>query len=330
MTIDTQTLKHAYDLRILVEQDLGPSPVRSGRAHLYKCPFHNEQKGFSLAVWSDGYRCFGKCDLHGDHLDWLTAYRHLSFGEALTVLGAPPPDVVPRQMPQRGRSSEPPDPEWQTAAAAVVDLAEETLWSPEGESALTYLLERGLTTRTIQRARLGYIPGDYRGWRTLHGLDVPCGITIPWFASNDLYTVKVRRAYGHPKYTQIAGGTTAGLFNADSLPPADIVLFCEGEFDALLASQELGNLATAVTLGSAANVIPDRWLLELVTRDRVLVAFDRDAAGAKGAKRLLKHSSRFKALALPAGNDITDYYLRGGDLYTWVAASLSEAVCDAS
>lgn len=59
---DTQHLKERCDLRRLVEQDLGPVPLRGGRAYLWKCPFHNEQKGFSLAVWANGYRCFGACD----------------------------------------------------------------------------------------------------------------------------------------------------------------------------------------------------------------------------------------------------------------------------
>src|SRR5688572_31967253 len=87
--VNTQHLKEHCDLRRLVEQDLEPAPLRGGRAYLWKCPFHNEQKGFSLAVWANGYRCFGACDSSGDALAWLTNYRHLSFNEALHVLGEP-------------------------------------------------------------------------------------------------------------------------------------------------------------------------------------------------------------------------------------------------
>ena len=50
MVVDTQRLKENCNLRRLVEQDLGPAPLRGGRAYLWKCPFHNEHKGFSLAV----------------------------------------------------------------------------------------------------------------------------------------------------------------------------------------------------------------------------------------------------------------------------------------
>ena len=46
--IDTQTLKERYDLRRIVEQDLGPAPVAGRRRCLWKCPFHHERKGYSL------------------------------------------------------------------------------------------------------------------------------------------------------------------------------------------------------------------------------------------------------------------------------------------
>ncbi len=43
-----------------------------------------------------------------------------------------------------------------------MSLAEEMLWSSEGESALKYLLGRGLSIATIRQARLGDVSGDYR------------------------------------------------------------------------------------------------------------------------------------------------------------------------
>jgi DNA primase len=280
-----------------VEQDLGCAPLRGGRAHLWKCPFHHEQKGFSLAVWEDGYRCFGACDTRGDALDWLMNYRHLRFADAVTVLGGQV-DERPR-LPHPGLKSvsEPPEWSWQHRAEAVVSQAEETLWSDAGEPALHYLLGRGLTTRTIREARLGYVPGDYRSWRTIEGMDVPCGITIPWFASSALWAVKVRRAYGTPKYQQIKGGNVNGLYGADGLGQHKAALFCEGEFDVLLARQEAGDLVAPVTLSSATAMLSARWYAELTHCHTILVAYDRDAAGEKGAQRLLSISPRFREIS---------------------------------
>lgn len=147
---DTQHLKEQCDLRRMVEQDLGPAPLRGERAYLWKCPFHNEQKGYSLAVWTDGYRCFGACDTSGDALDWLMNYRRLSFPEAASVLGQRIDDR-PRVKHQCLKSpSEPPEWSWQRRAECVVSQAEETLWSDVGEPALNYLIGRGLATRTIR------------------------------------------------------------------------------------------------------------------------------------------------------------------------------------
>src|SRR5215468_6908932 len=121
--VDTQRLKDGCDLRRLVEQDLGPAPLHGGRAYLWKCPFHHEQKGFSLAVWANGYRCFGRCDTSGDVLDWLQQYRHLTFMDAIRVLGEPLPEGKPLDPMQKMRTNaEPPLWSWQDQAAEVVIL----------------------------------------------------------------------------------------------------------------------------------------------------------------------------------------------------------------
>ena len=77
------------------------------------------------------------------------------------------------------------------------------------------------------------MPGGYRQWRTMAGLRVPCGIVIPWFTGETLWAVKVRRESGQPKYVQISGGSSGGLYRGDALEGAQAVLFTEGEFDAL-------------------------------------------------------------------------------------------------
>ena len=319
---NTQTIKQQIDLRTLVERDLGQPPIRSGRAHLYKCPFHNEQKGFSLAVWSDGYRCFGACDTAGDAFDWLMKFRQLSFAESVLLLDSGHIPLLDTSISRPPLTSEPPGADWQASAKKVVALAEDLLWSSDGEPALNYLLERGLTTNTIRQARLGYISGDYWQWRDIHGLKVPCGITIPWFAHDAIWAVKVRRSAGRQRYVQIAGGSTHGLYNADSLSNKHIAVFCEGEFDTLILQQETGQLVSPVTLGSATNRLSVRWLQELVAHEQILVAYDNDVAGRRGTERLLKTSPRFQSLCLPNGKDINDFYLDGGDVYSWIESKI--------
>ncbi len=320
---DTRTLKAQIDLRRIVEQDLGPAPAHGGRALLWRCPFHNERKGFSLAVWADGYRCFGKCQVQGDVFDWLRDYRGLDFEAALTVLHSEPRTPARPSRPQRFLpQAEPPASAWQLAAWQVVEQAEDWLWSVQGAPDLDYLLQRGLTPETIQAAHLGLVPGSAHQWRTLCGLTVPSGLCIPWITGETLWAVKVRRATGEPKYVQIAGGSSSGLYRGDAVEGAHTVLFCEGEFDALLAHQEAGDLVSAVTLGSASAPLADRWLLDLVAVPLVLVAYDLDQAGAKGAARLKTFSQRVHVVRVPWGKDITEYHLQGGDVFTWLSQEL--------
>jgi len=171
---------------------------------------------------------------------------------------------------------------------------------------------------------LGYIPRDYWDYREIEGLKVPCGITIPWFAYDALWAVKVRRASGEQRYIQIAGGSSHGLYNADSLVGKSSVVFCEGEFDTLILQQEAGKLISSVTLGSATNRLSVRWLSELVSHQHIFVAYDSDTAGKRGTERLLKTSARFQPLSLPDGKDINEYYLHGGDVYSWIQETIQE------
>src|SRR4051812_14248870 len=181
--VDITRLKAQVDCRQLVEADLGQPHGRGGKAWNWRCPFHHEQKGYSLAVWAEGWHCFGACQMSGDAINWLQRCRGMDFAAACRELGASEPanltrrDLRPDRQPGAQALiplSEPPSVEWQTAARRVIEDAEATLWTPEGERALAYLEQtRGLFRTTMQEARLGYIPGDYREWRKLHGLTVP-------------------------------------------------------------------------------------------------------------------------------------------------------------
>ncbi len=85
---DVKALSQGHDLRVIVADDLGAPRYRTREAHLWRCPFHSEQKGYSLAVWRDGWRCFGACQTGGDIISWVQKRQGLSFTEACTALGA--------------------------------------------------------------------------------------------------------------------------------------------------------------------------------------------------------------------------------------------------
>jgi DNA primase len=185
--IDVERIKQNIDCRDLIERDLGKPKHRGRNYSTYKCPLHNEEKGYSFVVYEDHWICFGKCGHGGDAISWLMEYHKLSFQEACERLSSGDlPKLQQPIHPSRNRVpalSEPPDADWRTRAEEIVKQAENELWSDHGKRALHYLKEqRGLTETTILEARLGYIPGDYRDWKAIQGLPVPCGITLPWYA----------------------------------------------------------------------------------------------------------------------------------------------------
>lgn len=333
--IDVEDIKGRIDCREVVERDLGQPKSRNNRYLTYKCPLHHEQKGYSLVVYADHWRCFGKCGRGGDAIAWLQEYHHLSFQEACEQLSSG--DLRQREPVNRFQNektpplSEPPDAGWQRSARTIAALAMDTLWGREGRRAWRYLgTDRGLTEDTILRAGLGYIPGGCREWKTIAGLHVPCGITIPWFAEGGLWGIKVRRAAGEMRYLQVRGSNIKGcLYLVDDVQPGLPVFLTEGEFDALIISQVGRGMACAVSIGSAANKrINSRWFPRLISAPSILVRMDEDQAGAGAASMIAGLSQAMKRVQVPQGKDVNDFYLLAGrqGVLRWIQAMIGEHI----
>ncbi|HZU04872.1 MAG TPA: hypothetical protein VFB73_02780, partial [Chloroflexota bacterium] len=267
-------------------------------------------------VWPNAERPHWRCGLPGrngcgrggDLIQWLIDFGGLGFPEAARAAGKalvdhrpvrpvrPPSPPAPRLPPD----TDPPPPAWQARARAIAARAAEVLWSPDGAAALRYLREeRGLSDATIQAAGLGYVPVEvydppYKWGLTGKRVYVPPGITIPVEAHGALWALKVRRLDGSiPRYIQPRDGKVA-LYGADQLQGRALCVLTEGEFDALLLRQEAGDLVDVATLGSATALPTPRWAWALRHAGVWLVAYDRDAAGAKGGARMAALSRRVR------------------------------------
>ena len=91
-----------------------------------------------------------------------------------------------------------------------------------------------------------------------------------------------------------------------------------GEFDALLLWQEAGDLVGVATLGSCSRGISARALRYLLGCPRLLVVYDVDAEGEKGAERLGQVSPRMQRIRPPVGKDATAFWQAGGRVRDWV------------
>ena len=246
----------------------------------------------------------------------------------------------------------PPATDWQTGARAAWERSVRYLWSNvrDAQEALTYLHARGLSDETIHHFGLGFNPrwtnttiqeADTSG--KLKALKLAPGIIIPCFVDGVLCYLKVRCIVGNladalqrppevlrerdeqtgkvtrrlsPKYLQLRSGKLGTLFNADALDTGKTIVITEGEFDAMLAQQQLGEEVAVVTVGSASNGIPARWQPMLKNAHLILIP-DADNAGQGFGVRLYELFGDHLQLAhipLGMGKDVTDFVQGGGAL----------------
>jgi KaiC/GvpD/RAD55 family RecA-like ATPase/5S rRNA maturation endonuclease (ribonuclease M5) len=160
------------------------------------------------------------------------------------------------------------------------DLAEEcveSLWSEEGEAALAYLqIERGFTEDTLRAWDIGFCEAGGRDWITIPLRDEACRV------------VNIRfRSVGDPdgkKQYRVCRGRPLPLFGAHTLAADSThpVVVTEGELD-VLALWQYGFRDNIVTGTSGAASWKDEWLDLLEFYDDLVLCYDDDQAGEKGA-----------------------------------------------
>lgn len=281
-----------------------------------------------------------RCERHGDDIAFLRERDGLSFSQACSRARGPlalthhrpaPPALQP--IAKHTPVVEPPVLDWQRNGQAFVQACQECLWSAGGSRALLYLKEqRCLSEETIRAWGLGYHGIDEWSEAADWGLPrqneqrnlwLPRGIVIPCVLGGELWSIKVRRHAGDlgGKYVHVRGSVSA-LFGADTARleghPRSAVVLTEGEFDAMLLYQEASGLAGVATLGGASTRLSVRWLWVLRDARHILVAYDLDDAGGRGAASAISCSQRM-SLARPIGaKDLTDMHRAGGDLSSWL------------
>lgn len=291
----------------------GPCPWCGGRDRLHvkaKSGLWRCRQCGDPDHWEDAVSYVMRRDSTGfrEAIDWL---RDLVSGhpewQHRDVDSVPPPYPVA------------PDREWQESALAIVDRCAQTLWSPSGRGPLEYLHGRGLTEDTIRTWSLGCTLTDGE----IEGFWVPQGITIPWAISGTLWHVKIRRTaeQARYRYTSIKGGTPV-LYAADTLAVSACAVLCEGELDTLLLWQEVGWLVGTASLGSASaqlNLVAAEAIRHC---EKVLLAYDADEAGDRGAYALGRRYPLMRPIRVPSGKDVGEFFVSGGDIQGWLTPYL--------
>lgn len=116
------------------------------------------------------------------------------------------------------------------------------------------------------------------------------------------------------KYTYAKGAHTA-LYGAEQLTNTEVPeirYICEGELDSLVLRGH--GLEAFSTTGGAGSFDP-AWLAMLSKRSIYCIVYDADIAGYKGAltvyRQLATNGYRVHIGLLPAGKDVTDFFVAG-------------------
>jgi DNA primase len=133
------------------------SVQRKGRDYWACCPFHNE-KTPSFQIRSDHqfYKCYG-CSKSGNIFTFMMEYEKMTFPESIEFLAEKagleiPEQVVDKEYKERKQGTE----KIYSINKEAAKFYFQNLTKKEGETGLTYLLNRGISWDTIQTFGMGY------------------------------------------------------------------------------------------------------------------------------------------------------------------------------
>ena len=307
------------------------------------CPFHDDHSPSMRVTPGKGlWRCMS-CGATGNVIQFVQRFDGVSFRHAYELLkgggaaafsGAPTCQPMKKATIPRLPSPVKPDMDDQAALRQVLDYYHERL--RENPPALAYLKKRGIAAEAIDAFRLGFVDRTL-GLRLPHnnrkegaairerlsrlGILRDTGhehlrgrVVFPVIAeSGEIGTVYGRAIDDGGKHDRhlFLPGAQRGIWNAAALRSPEVIL-TEGIIDAL-SFWSAG--FRHVTTGYSAKAVPDELLGALIAAkvQRVLIAYDRDEAGERGAAetaaQLSAHGIECARVLFPHGQDANAYAL---------------------
>lgn len=316
------------DIVHLIESDLGPPKKKSGRWWFWECPFHpDKHPSLGVSMVEGNWHCF-QCGAGGDARAWLWKYRRIK-----TYQGDK--GLIRTNTPNIEKPVCPPNEVWQARAMSCIHKWSTNLWSTQCKEIRKYLHERGLNEETLQKNHIGFNPINsfepLEKWGLIPATPeeskvfMPAGICIPWIVEGQAWKINFRRFGSTPKYLQIKGSQSS-VFGLENLREHTTAFIVEGEFDAMLLEQEVGDLVGVCTLGSASSRhLSSDWLSYFLGYQRIYLMGDNDKAGCDWSEALLGLSRRLKWIQVPEGaKDISEFWLTTGNLHGWVKKILDD------
>jgi len=170
------------------------------------------------------------------------------------------------------------------------------------KKALKYLFGRGINIESIKRFKLGVVLSKSQWW-----------ISIPAFKGEVPVFIKYRKLPPDErsdleKCEREVGGESI-LFNYNCIDGNNELYITEGELDAITLIQQGYENVVGTTVG--AGTLKSDWYDQLILKDKLILAFDSDAAGQKSAREVWATRlgiSKCWNLEYPPGEDTNSYF----------------------
>ena len=341
---EIERLKSEISVERLVEAS-GIELKKSGKDWLGKCPFHEDDTA-SLVVTpaKNLWHCFG-CGVGGGPIDWVMKRQGVSFRHAVELLreGVTPLAAEGGVKHSTVRALPAPvafDADDQALLNQTVAYYHERLLATT--EAQAYLVARGLAhPELVAHFKLGVadrtlglrLPdkqrkagADIRSRLTKIGLYRDSGhehfngsLVVPVFdaAGNvvEVYGRKLRGDLhaGTPKHLYLPAHDGRGVFNLGALQASREIILCEALLDAL-SFWCAGYRNVTSSYGTEGFTADHAAAFKQHGTERVLIAYDRDDAGERGAakvaQQLMAAGVECFRIQFPKGMDANEYALK--------------------
>ncbi|MHB1089965.1 MAG: DNA primase [Ilumatobacteraceae bacterium] len=341
MAIADDDIERLREMISLVDIVQSYVPLRRvGRNWVGLCPFHAEKTGsFNVREETKRYRCFG-CGAAGDvfkfvqdieHVDFVGAVEHLANKAGITLTYTSGGQSKDRQ--RRKQLIE-------VMVKAVDWYHDRLLQGSDAREARDYLRNRGLSGDVARQFKLGWAPDDWDAMSRDIGVknELLKEVGLAFINKRGKPQDSFRARVLFPIYSDIGdpvafGGrilpgstdpakyknspetsiyakskTLYGLNWAKAdIVAADEVIVCEGYTD-VIGFHRVGVSRAVATCGTALTEEHVRLLKRFA--NKVVLAFDADAAGQGAAERFYEWENRYKVQVsvaqFPAGKDPGD------------------------
>lgn len=345
---EIERLKNEVSVQRLVET-AGIVLKKSGKDFIGLCPFHDDHDpSLHVTPGTNLWRCFS-CGAAGDSIAWVVKFKGVSFRHACELMAADLPLAaavgnapVKHCTVKTLAAPVAADADDQKLLNQIIDYYHGTLkQSPE---ALAYLAVRGMTgsaaAEAIDTFKLGFanrtlglrLPlknrlagaeirtrlqkiGIYResGHEHFNGsLVVP--IRDEAGNTTEVYGRKIRDdlRVGTPSHLYLPG-PHRGVFNETALAASKEIILCEALIDAL-TFWCAGYRNVTASYGADGFTDDHLAAFKRHSTSRVLIAYDRDDAGERGAEklseRLMTEGIECFRIQFPKGMDANEYALK--------------------